>query len=175
MRVVFAVLLMAGCTVGTASTGSTSTGGGDDGLTIDAPTGTPVWLDAALGTDGGAFPNCRMPVTGYGDGHHNTGKNCMDGCHNHGFTVAGTVYTSATNNTGYAGATVTLTDKNNQVIDLVVQANGNFYTKNAVAFPVKVMATSCPYGAPMTADSTTGACNTCHAQAGGSAGQMHLP
>jgi hypothetical protein len=44
-----------------------------------------------------------------------------------------------------------------------------------VSFPVKVMATACPYGAAMTATSTTGQCNTCHAQSGGSAGQMHLP
>ena len=63
-------------------------------------------------------------------------KDCLGSCHNHGFTLAGTLYESATDNTGYAGATITIVDNNGTSYPLVVQANGNFYTTAAIAFPV---------------------------------------
>ena len=58
-----------------------------------------------------------------------------------------------------------------------VNANGNFYTSQAISFPAVVMASACPQGAKMTAQVANGACNTtaCHAQNGGAAGQIHLP
>ena len=40
------------------------------------------------------------------------GKSCFQSCHNHGFTLAGTLYTNATGNTGFVGATMTVTDNN---------------------------------------------------------------
>nr|MBA3465409.1 hypothetical protein [Deltaproteobacteria bacterium] len=134
-----------------------------------------MWADAPPGQ--GPAADCRQPVTGYGTGHHNTGRNCMDSCHNHGFTLAGTLYTGVLNNTGYAGATITIKDSANRTIDLVVQANGNFYTAQAITFPAVVMASACPQGTKMIGQITNGACNTaaCHAQVGGAAGQIHLP
>ena len=53
---------------------------------------------------------CKNAVRRPPFGHHNTGKNCFDNCHNHGFTLAGTLYTNATGNTGFAGASITVTD-----------------------------------------------------------------
>ena len=101
----------------------------------------------------------------------------MDSCHNHGFTLAGTLYTGVLNNTGFAGATITIKDSASRTIDLVVQANGNFYTSQAISFPAVVMASACPQGVKMTGQVANGACNTtaCHAQVGGAAGQIHLP
>lgn len=141
---------------------------------VDGHSG-PVWVDAAPGQ--GPAADCRQPSTNYTTGEHNTGRSCMDSCHNHGFTLAGTLYTSPTNNTGYAGATITIEDSANRTVDLVVNANGNFYTSQALSFPVIVMASECPNASKMTAQVTSGACNTsnCHAQVGGAAGQIHLP
>ena len=176
MRFALAAVLVAGCSVGDGDggDGSGGSGGGSDART-DGPGSGPMWVDAPPGQ--GPAADCRQPVTQYDTGHHNTGRNCMDGCHNHGFTLAGTLYTGALNNTGYAGATITIKDSANRTIDLVVMANGNFYTSQAISFPAVVMASACPQGAKMTGQIANGACNTtaCHAQTGGAAGQIHLP
>jgi len=174
MRAVLAsCLLLAACNVG--DTGGPAGGGGGGDAMTDGRGAGPMWVDAPPGQ--GPAADCRQPATGYGTGQHNTGRSCMDSCHNHGFTLAGTLYTSPTSNTGYAGATITIKDSANKTLDLVVQANGNFYTSAAIAFPVIVMASECPYGTKMTSTVATGSCNTsaCHAQTGGAAGQIHLP
>ena len=165
--------LLAACSVGPGS--DPGSGPGSDAATIDGQGGGPMWIDAANG--GSNTSDCKPPVAGYGDGHHNTGRDCFDSCHNHGFTLAGTVYTSPTNNTGYAGATITIKDSQNRTLDVVVQADGNFYTSAPIAFPVIVMASSCPYSAKMTATVANGRCNqaACHAQTNGPAGQIHIP
>lgn len=170
-------LALVACSVGPAAPTGGGDGGGSaqDGGPTDGRTG-PMWVDAALGGDGGAN-DCKPLVANVGDGQHNTGRNCMDSCHNHGFTLAGTVYTGAANNTGYSGATITVRDSNNATFNIVVQANGNFYTSQPMAFPVIVMASACPYSAKMVAQVANGSCNTaaCHAQQNGAAGQIHLP
>lgn len=171
-RALLPFCMIAACNVG--DMGGPSGGGGSDAMTDGRGSG-PMWVDAPPGQ--GPAADCRQPVTGYADGHHNTGRNCLDSCHNHGFTLAGTLYTGAFNNTGYAGATITIKDSANRTVDVVVQADGNFFTAQPIAFPAVVMASSCPYGTKMTAQVTNGACNTsgCHAQTGGAAGQIHLP
>lgn len=174
MRCAAACLLLIACNVGDTGGGGGGGGGGGD-ASSDGRGGTPMWVDAAPGQ--GSAAECKDRATTYGDGHHNTGRSCMDNCHNHGFTLAGTVYTNATNNTGYAGAIVTVKDSANRTIDVVVQADGNFYTSAAISFPALVMTSACPYGVKMTAQVASGSCNTtaCHAQQGGAAGQIHLP
>ena len=127
--------LLSACSAGPGDGGGGGGGGGSDAGqdgAIDARQG-PVWIDAPLG-DGGNN-DCKPRVTSYGNGQHNTGRDCMDSCHNHGFTLAGTLYTSPTSNTGYAGATITIQGANNATIDVVVQANGNFWTSQPIAFP----------------------------------------
>lgn len=159
----------------------TTTLGSGGGTAADASAaGTP-------GTDGGSavatvdggmanpYP-CKNQVTAnLGNGHHNPGQDCLNGCHDHGFTLAGTLY-----NTGgtavLAGASITVTDANNATFDMVSQSNGNFYTSRSVAFPIKVYASECPTSTPMNATiaSTDGGCNKNGCHATGAQGHIHL-
>jgi hypothetical protein len=97
----------------------------------------------------------------------------MQGCHVHGFTIAGTVFTSVSSHIPIIGATVRVLDANNKTVDIVTQGNGNFYTATPVAFPIKVAATSCPSysamsgpvsGYTVVGGTTAVGCNnsTCH-------------
>lgn len=153
-------------------------GGPDDAATggvIDAPRADArglMWVDAPPG--GGNTIPCKDPVAPVPNlGHHNPGKSCFQNCHNHGFTLAGTLYTNATGNTAFGGATITVTDAANVTFDLVTNVNGNFYTNRAITFPVLVVASSCPSAVRMVASSPNGNCNACHV--GGTNEQMHLP
>lgn len=158
---------------GEGNGGGSGSGSGSGGIdaAIDAP--KLMWVDAAPGS-GNNLP-CRNMATPPGDGHHFPGQSCFQSCHNHGFTLAGTLYTNATGNTAFSGANITITDANNQTINLVTNLNGNFYTTQNIAFPILTMASACPSAVKMTlAVAATGrACNTCHA--GGTNDQMHLP
>jgi hypothetical protein len=147
--------------------------GGGSGGTSDANADAPklMWPDGGSGS--GTMLPCKNMATPPGDGHHNPGKSCFQSCHNHGFTLAGTLYTNATGNTAFAGATISITDNNGTVVDLVTNLNGNFYTSTTLALPVLVMASSCPSAVRMTLASTTGDCNSCHV--GATNNQMHLP
>ena len=125
---------------------------------------------------------CIPLQTTVDDGHHNPGKDCLT-CHdgNHAnatkFLVAGTLFSAATGGTGVAGATVEIVDSAGIVTPLVTAMNGNFYTSQAVTFPLTVRATSCPNEQPMiTKVLTTGAsCNNCHATGKLPQQQIHLP
>ena len=104
----------------------------------------------------------------------------MNACHNHGFTLAGTVYASASGGSYVSGASITVKDAAGHMFDIVSQADGNFYTSNPVQFPVTVYASECQIqqaGVPMTATVTSGnagciqgGCHTPSAQ-----GYIHLP
>ena len=172
MRLWFA-LALAGCV---GDVGTNGTGSGSNQI-IDAAVDAPpklMWPDAAPGS--GTMLPCENTIANPTiDGRHNTGQSCFQSCHNHGFTIAGTLYTSPTNNTGFKGATVSVTDNNGVVKKLVVAANGNFYTKEAVTFPVLVIASACPSAVKMNNSTTNGDCNKagCHNATAGA--QMHLP
>ena len=174
VRVIALLAVVAACDVGTGSGGGGGSGGGNNGgadASIDAP--KLMWPDAASG--GGTMLPCKNAATPPGDGHHNTGKSCFQSCHSHGFTLAGTLYTNATGNTGFAGATISLTDNNGKPIDLVTMQNGNFYTSQAIAFPVLVIASQCPSAVKMPLASANGDCNAAGCHVGGTNSQMHLP
>ncbi|MBV8756234.1 MAG: hypothetical protein JO257_03095 [Deltaproteobacteria bacterium] len=146
-----------------------SSGGGD------GPTGS---IDAPAGSGSGSGSNgCLNQSANLPDGHHNPGQDCMNGCHNHGFTLSGTIYTSVNSNTAVVGATVVATDANNQVIKMVTATNGNFYTTSPVTFPVTVLATECPNITPMSAQLTSGqgGCNKVGCHTAGAQGHIHLP
>lgn len=173
-------VVLAGCLAiaGCLTVGETS--GNQNGGHVDAAPAGPVdapklmWVDAAPGT-GNNLP-CKNAITpAPQNGHHNEGQSCMQSCHNHGFTVAGTLYTNDTGNTGFGGAHITLTDNNNVAHDLVVNNDGNFYTKEAVAFPVLVIASACPSATKMALASSDGNCNKSGCHVGGGSLQMHLP
>lgn len=132
-----------------------------------------MWVDAAPGT-GNGLP-CENNMTPPGDGHHNTGKSCFQNCHNHGFTLAGTLYNNATGNSAFVGATITVIDSNNKTVKMVTHQNGNFYTSEALAFPVLTMASSCPSAVRMNASTPNGNCNVDGCHPGGTNQQIHLP
>src|SRR5882724_2348069 len=140
------IALLAGCEVGSAlppggggvpgidAPGGGGGGGGGGGVLADAP--------SSDGPANGCLPGTTAAAVG--DGHHNAGQDCMNGCHAHGFTFAGTLYNNITGGTAVIGAHIVVTDANNQKIDIFSQQNGNFYTSATVAFPLTVLATSCP-------------------------------
>jgi hypothetical protein len=132
------------------------------------------WVDAAPGQPNNLpCRNFNSPVPQ--NGHHNTGQSCFQGCHNHGFTLAGTLYTNATGNTGFGGAWITIIDANNVTKNIPVHSNGNFYTSEAIAFPVLTFASSCPSAVMMNTESPNGNCNAGNCHPGASQQQIHLP
>jgi len=171
---VIALCCVAACVGGVQSGGGSGSDSG--GQPIDAKIDAPklMWIDAANGS-GNGLPCKNQVLPPPTDGHHFPGQSCFQACHNHGWTVAGTLYTSSTGNTAFSGANITITDSNNQTMNLVTGANGNFYTTQPIAFPVLVIASACPAAVKMTlAVAASGrACNSCHI--GGTNEQMHLP
>lgn len=132
----------------------------------DSPDGGAV----GSGPDGAAA-ECVPAATDLGSGVHNAGQACI-ACHagNGGpdFTLAGTI--------SVPGATITVTDADGVILDVVSQNNGNFYTSTALTFPVTVSASKCPDTVPMLGSVAQGDCNAggCHAN-GSATGPIHLP
>ena len=156
------------------------TGSGGSGSGNEQPDAAPVnAIDAAVVADAPAAFTCRnqVPLAQLSSGHHNAGLDCMDGCHNHGFTLAGTLYTSSAGTTIIAGGTITISDAAGHTFDVVSQRNGNFYTSTAVTFPVTVIASECPATATMTESiaSGSGGCNRTGCHTTGGQGRIHLP
>ena len=169
MRSLGLLLLVTACTVGATTDGSSvddnpdaGAGGGGDGSTITT-------------ADAPAFA-CRDRVTLVGDGHHNAGQNCQNGCHNHGFTLSGTLYTTANGGAPVVGATITIKDADGFTYEAVSQQNGNFYSSSGMTFPVTVVASMCPDVKPMIAPiAASGGCNRSGCHVVGAAGRIHLP
>src|SRR5262245_16680908 len=103
--------------------------------TLDSPPGNPTAPDAstagggpdgggsAVGPDGGAvtaFPCKNAVTTALSGGHHNAGQDCLQGCHNHGFTLSGTLYDAA-GTTALPGASITVKDAGGKTFDMVAQ------------------------------------------------------
>ena len=151
----------------------------------DDPPDAPgmVGVDAARGDalsiDAPAQLTCRDKVTvGLDNGRHNPGQNCLQGCHNHGFYLAGTIYSSAAGGTPVVGASLTFIDATGFTGHMVSALNGNFWSSLEVVFPVRIIASSCPDIQPMNAmvNAAGAGCNQngCHGATGG-AGRIHLP
>jgi hypothetical protein len=105
---------------------------------------------------------------------HNAGQDCMNGCHNHGFTFAGTLTDG--NGKGLAGAEVRLVDASGKAISVHTSANGNFHSSTSFAAPARVGARNAASKAIMVTSLTAanGGCNSCHAT-GASTLPIHLP
>ena len=149
---------------GDAPSGGTSSSGG---------THTDAGVDASA-KDGGTN-DCINAVASPGSGHHHAGADCAS-CHDGlgaslRWTVAGTLYSTATGGTAISGATIEVVDANGKTLKLATYDNGNFYTTSAVAKPLKVRASKCPNDAKMVATVSDGSCNGCH----NSAMRIHLP
>jgi hypothetical protein len=90
------------------------------------------------------------------------GENCLS---HHSFSAAGTVFKSATSGTGdgLAGATVSITDATGKQVSLTSNSVGNFYTQEALAFPIAIGVSVGTVVQKMAA-ATNGGCNGCHTQ-----------
>jgi hypothetical protein len=146
----------------------------DAGTTNHPDSGTMMVDAAPMG------PPCKNQQSPPGSGHHNAGQNCMSSCHFHGFTLAGTLYTSPTGSTPISGGVITVKDAAGQTFDIVSQTNGNFYTSNSVQFPVTVYASDCQVSQTsqvMTASisSSQGGCNMSGCHTTSAQGHIHLP
>lgn len=134
--------------------------------------------DAPLPDGPGEF-TCRNKITmGLDNGHHNPGQDCQQSCHDHGFFMSGTMYSSASGGPPVVGASITFIDANGVTGDMQTNLNGNFWWSLPVAFPVKIIASMCPDIQPMVmmVDAAGAGCNKggCHS-GGGSPGRVHLP
>jgi hypothetical protein len=153
-------------------------GGGGGGTTADNALVPDGGVAASADMGGVVAKNCLNKATSTTSGQHNAGLSCLD-CHKSGggeapaFTFAGTLFSAVTGGSAVAGATIEATDAKGQVIRIVTSKNGNFYTSQAVSFPLTVRASACPSDQPMIATVQNGNCNTsgCHA----SQFQIHLP
>lgn len=166
-----ASLAAAGCVAGEG-------GGPSTNPDASKPGGDAKVADAGM-ADAPAPFKCRDKVTtGLDNGHHNPGQDCQQGCHNHNFSMSGTLYSSANGGAVLVGAALTFIDANGVTGDMRSNLNGNFWWSLPVAFPVKIIASSCPDIVPMVSMVTAGngGCNKngCHTAAGG-AGRIHLP
>jgi hypothetical protein len=146
----------------------------------DAPVPTSdagVLVDAAPLADAAPF-RCRdLVTTGLDTGHHNPGQDCQNGCHDHGFYLSGTLYSSASGGQPVVGAAITFIDATGATGDMRSGTNGNFWWGLPVTFPVTLIASACPTIDRMTATitSTEGGCNRTGCHTSGGTGRIHLP
>lgn len=171
-------ILLVGCVPGTIeSTGGPAPGGSSGNDAPDAAVGGGTRSDGAAASADAAL-NCKTKVAAVGSGHHNAGQDCQQGCHNHGFTMSGTLYAAVNSTTPVIGATITAKDANGQLVDMVTQSDGNFWTSSAVAFPVTVVASLCPNPNHAMAGQITagnGGCNKSGCHQAGAQGKIYLP
>jgi hypothetical protein len=111
------------------------------------------------------------------------GEECL-GCHRPGteagaFTAAGTVFPTAgaAPHEGVESATVRLIDANGKQVALATNAAGNFFTHEALSFPVQVVLEWQGRTVVKARPVDSGACNGCHRvpPGGGAPGRIHLP
>jgi hypothetical protein len=167
-HVLLAAVLTSACTGQITTSGSIpdtspDAGGGGGGGGTDA------------GTDAAGFA-CRNKVNRVGSGNHHPGEDCQGSCHNHGFTLGGTLF-AADATTPIAGATITVVDHAGKTLDVVSQTNGNFYTSQPIVFPLTVAASECPSVASMITQvtATMDGCNKGGCHVTGAQGRIHLP
>ena len=98
------------------------------------------------------------------------------------FTIAGTVYKTAheptnCNGVDVSGATVVVTDANNQTLTIAVNSAGNFYSSATVATPFHAKVVYGGAERAMSAAQTSGDCNSCHTESGANSapGRIMLP
>jgi hypothetical protein len=120
------------------------------------------------------FTGAPAYVMQVGRGTHNAGKNCMGGCHNHGFTLAGTVTDGA--GSGVGGVEVRLVDANKKKISVYSGSNGNFYSSSSWVAPATVGVRNASAKNVMVTSlaASNGGCNGCHAT-GGTQSKIHIP
>jgi hypothetical protein len=190
--VAIAALVLYGCDPAVIDIPLSGAGGSGGNNPIDAPVGGEMADAAEMGDgggDGGAAattdggdPNCEPAVVTQDTGHHNPGMDCGQ-CHfgqmqAQGapiFTLAGTLFSQVNGGPPVVGGTIRIHQAGGQVVKLVTAQNGNFYTIQAINFPITVQASRCPNTMSMTATIAGPhvSCNNCHRA--GQQGPLHLP
>jgi hypothetical protein len=144
------------------------------GCTIETP--GAVLADAGV-ADAGALPIDATPVCDLQEparetGHHpirydqQSGAGCLGQCHQGTlgpkFTAAGTLFNRRTY----------IIDSGGKVVRMLTADNGNFWTDEPLAPPIRTYASACPDSIPMI-DATHGNCNVgaCH----GEEAKIYLP
>lgn len=129
-------------------------------------------------------PACDAPATLPlpSSGNHNAGLTCIQsGCHTQArgslpgpMTIGGTLFTSLAGGTPVAQATIHVVDANNVDVKISTAQNGNFWSTQAIAFPIRLRASKCPNidkAMGSSVASNGGSCNFCH----GNGNRIHLP
>ncbi|MBI4954664.1 MAG: carboxypeptidase regulatory-like domain-containing protein [Myxococcales bacterium] len=131
--------------------------------------GTGGGSTASSGGAGGAT-SCSLtePAWGLGGDRMLPGTDCL-ACHAPGetaqgspFTVAGTVFRSASCPEPVAGATVHVEDANGTARALVTNEVGNFFTADALVATFTVSVEVDGVVEPMVSGAPSGACGSCH-------------
>lgn len=139
-----------------------------------------LWLALAACTSETPAGDCdAAAIETLPDGHHNQGLGCITGgCHDGGslqapqWTAAGTLYRDLEGSAPLAGGTIELVDATGAAVTLVSAQNGNFWTEQALAFPLTIKATNCAESRVMPTPAPLGSCNQggCHETR-----RIHLP
>ncbi len=138
----------------------------------DPPAEPPDAPDAAPPVDAFIDPTCEQPVFTTGDGHHNPGTECLS-CHNGQqtpeaigapiFSIGGTLFADRAATIPRKGVTVIILDAEGRRLEMVSQANGNFYSNITLVPPYITFASRCPDpNVPMIENFRDGDCNSCH-------------
>jgi hypothetical protein len=171
-------------TGGQPGTGGTGVGGSDAGIDAGGAGGFVFGLGGRTGGTGGrGVGGAMMTGTGGMTGSVCTSKTMWNGasgpnmepgascnsCHNHAFTIFGTVYPTAHEPNlcnGANGIKVVITGADGKTQTLTTNTAGNFYSQTAVAKPFSAQVTSGNGTRMMMATQQSGDCNSCHTQNG---------
>lgn len=98
-------------------------------------------------------PPCADPVAPAGDGHHRPGDDCLM-CHRQGgdatpYSIAGTVYADSGGTAPAAGVQLHFKDASGLDVTVTTEANGNFWSVEALSFPLIAFVAQCPDVVPM--------------------------
>ncbi len=149
------------------------------------------WVAAGYPSGSGCTPTCTSGTTWRGGNEEspemNPGMACIQ-CHVAGdegprFSIAGTVYPTlhepdlCDGAPPSSGAQVIITGADGRMLTLAPNAAGNFYSEGAVAAPYRAKVVTAAGERAMTAQQTSGDCNSCHSLAGaeGAPGRIMLP
>ena len=139
-------------------------------LGLIAATCDPVHDEAVAALPGEAPGVPRGPT-------HRPGQPCLL-CHAGQFSVAGTVFVSASDVAPAVGAGVALTDSQGHTFDATTNEAGNFYVRTdqfSPAYPMKVAVAYGGVTVKMTANvGRDGACASCHFDPPGPASPGHV-